>query len=254
MIEYNINPVLFDFGAIKIYYYSLVYVLGILFLYYFFRHLVKEKKLELNLDDIDDFIVYLTLGIIIGGRLGEFLFYNFKELFTLEFFKIWHGGMSFHGSLIGMMLVVYLFAKKKKISFYKVADYIVIPGAFFLFLGRIANFINGELVGTKSNLPFCISYKNYDGCRHPSQIYEALKNLFIFFVLFFVYTKKKFKEGFLFWMFITLYGLLRFLTNFFRDDIRYFGLSTGQYLSLIMFFIGIYFLLNNFFLSKKQDN
>ena len=84
MIEYNINPVLFDFGAIKIYYYSLVYVLGILFLYYFFRHLVKEKKLELNLDDIDDFIVYLTLGIIIGGRLGEFLFYNKRCIFSTE--------------------------------------------------------------------------------------------------------------------------------------------------------------------------
>ena len=255
MIEHNINPVFLDFGFIKIYYYSLVYVIGILTLYFYFRYLAKNKKLDFSPDEVDSFLVYIILGILLGGRLGEFLFYDIGNLFSLEIFKLWNGGMSFHGALIGMIIAGLLFCKKHKKRFYEIADYIVMPTALFLFFGRIANFINGELVGTKTNLPFCISYKDYDNCRHPSQIYEAFKNLLIFFALLFAYYKKKFKEGFLFWMFVTLYGLLRFLTNFYRDDIRYFGLSEGQYLSLIMFFVGCWFLLKkNYFLSKKEDN
>jgi phosphatidylglycerol:prolipoprotein diacylglycerol transferase len=245
MIIYNINPVLLNIGPIQIRYYSLAYIFGIIVSYLILRKFVKEQRIKnLDLKGLDDLMFYMVLGLILGARIFYFAFYDFASFRAnpLEFFMIWHGGMSFHGAFLGVVLVLFWFSKKKGLSFYELADLLVIPAALALFLGRIMNFINGELIGTKTNLPFCIQYPNVEGCRHPSQIYEAIKNLFIFFVLLYLYTKKKLAQGLIFWYFVFLYGSLRFLVDFFRDDPRFLGISTGQYLSLAMALISIYFI------------
>jgi len=244
MLIHNMNPVLLNLGFLQIRYYSLVYIVGFLVTYYLLLK-VAEKKIVKNLtkDAVEDFIIYLIFGTIIGGRVLDFVFYNPSIIWTnpLEILYIWHGGMSFHGGLIGAVIGTFLFTKKHKVEFYDIADIIVLPLSFFLFLGRIANFINGELWGTVTNVPWCVNFPGVEGCRHPSQIYEAIKNLAIFgFLMFF--RKRKLKKGVMFWTFVLLYGTLRFLTNFFRDDTRWFGLSMGQYLSLAMFIVAIVFL------------
>jgi len=252
MIVYNINPVLLHIGPVQIRYYGLAYIFGIILSYIILRKFIKEDRIKnMDLNKLDDLMFYMIVGLILGARLFYFLFYDFSLLIKnpLEFFMVWHGGMSFHGAFLGVILVIYFFCRKHNISFYALTDLLVIPAALALFIGRIMNFVNGELIGTKTNLPFCIQYKDVEGCRHPSQIYEALKNLFIFFVLWYLYAKKKLKEGLIFWYFVFLYGTLRFFINFFRDDPRFFGISTGQYLSLLMVFIAVYFI---FKIRKKK--
>jgi len=241
----NINPVIAQLGPFQIRYYGLVYALGFLITYLLLRRLAKKKTIaNFTLDLADTFILYEIAGIIIGARVFEFLFYNPSILIShpWELFMTWHGGMSFHGGIIGAVLAGLIFCRKHKVSFYKLADFMVLPTAIFLFFGRIANFMNGELAGTKTNVPWCVVFRDYDGCRHPSQLYEAAKNMVIFFTLLVMYTKKRFKDGMIFWTFILMYGVLRFIINFWRDDPRFLGISTGQYLCLVMIITSIFFL------------
>lgn len=245
MIYHNINPVLLEIGPLEIKYYGLVYVLGLLLAYFILRNIVRKNKIEnLDIEKLYDLIIYIALGVILGARLLYFVFYSPLTFFynPLEIFMVWQGGMSFHGGLIGLVIAVLVFSRKYKVKFYDLADVLVIPAALALFLGRIVNFVNAELIGTKTGLPFCIQYDNVEGCRHPSQIYEALKNLVMFFTLLFLRTKKKLKSGTLFWLFVLMYGVLRFLVTFFREDARFLGLSEGQYLSLAMVVVASVFL------------
>ena len=242
MFVHNIDPVIARIGFLEIRYYSLAYILGFLLSYFILLHYVKKNKIyNMDRDKLDTFLIYIILGTIIGARVGYFFTKESNPLAHLiDIFKVWQGGMSFHGGLIGIILVTLIFCRKYKIKFYDLADILVIPTAFALFLGRIMNFINGELVGIVTNVKWCFLFKWYNGCRHPSQLYEAGKNLFIFFVLLNLNKKKeKFKSGTLFWLFILMYGLLRFIITFLRDDPRIFGLSGGQWLSLSMFIIAL---------------
>ncbi|MBW2990969.1 prolipoprotein diacylglyceryl transferase [Candidatus Woesearchaeota archaeon] len=261
MFIHNINPVLVSVGPFDIRYYGLVYAVGFLVSYFLLRWIAKKGKIKnLTPDRADIFIIYLILGAIIGARVLLFVFYHPATLITdpLEVLRIWQGGMSFHGGLIGAVIGGLLFCKKHKIKFYQVGDFLVLPLAFFLFIGRIANFINGELVGTVTNVKWCVVFKDYDGCRHPSQLYEAAKNLLIFFVLSVMYFKEnlknKLKDGIIFWSFVLMYGVLRFIITFWRDDPRFFGLSGGQYLSLVMVILGIVFLFRIIRKNKKDKN
>ncbi|MCD4666345.1 prolipoprotein diacylglyceryl transferase [archaeon] len=242
MFVHNINPVLFSIFGLEVRYYGIIYALGFLVALFWLQK--NRKELNLTKENVYDFIFYLAVGVIVGSRLFE-VFYNpsyFLSNFT-NILKIWDGGMSFHGGLIGAILVSYFYSKKKGIRFYKLVDIMVIPAAFMLFLGRIANFINGELVGKITNVSWCVEFKDYENCRHPSQIYEAFKNLVILFVLLFTKTRKSLKEGSLFWLFVTLYGLFRFLIEFLKEPtITYFGIPLGQALSFIMLIIGGYML------------
>ena len=241
----NLNPVLLDLGFLQIRYYSLAYIIGFLLAYYVLYKAAKSKKVEnLTEESVEDFMIYLILGVIIGGRLGYFIFYDPSTFWTqpLEVLKIWLGGMSFHGGLIGGIIGYYFFRKKHNIKFYDLADIISLPLAFALVLGRIANFINGELWGTISNAPWCVKFQDVEGCRHPSQLYEALKNFIIFGVLFFM-NKKVFPRGTLFWAFVTLYGLGRFIVDFYRVPTTLIaGIPIGQILNFAMIFVGGYFL------------
>ncbi len=257
MFYHNINPVLVSIGPFDIRYYGLVYAVGFLIAYLLLRWVAKKGWIDnLNPDRADILTIYLVLGAIIGARLLLFVFYQPATFFTdpLEVLMIWHGGMSFHGGLVGAVVAGLLFCRKYKIRFYQLGDFLVLPLAFFLFIGRLANFVNGELVGTRTNLPWCVVFPDYDGCRHPSQLYETLKNLVIFFVLLFLYTKKKLKEGVVFWSFVLMYGVMRFIITFWREDPRFLGLSGGQYLSLIMAIVAIVMLFVITRNKKNKDN
>jgi len=260
MFYNNINPTLLKLGPFEIRYYGIIYVLGFILAFFFINYLAKEKELKLTKDDIWDLLFYIIIGTVVGARLLEILIYNPAYYFTnpLEMLAIWHGGLSFHGGLIGAVIAAYIYCREKKIQFYDLADIAVIPLAFALFLGRIGNFLNGELVGRITNLPWCVKFKNYNGCRHPSQLYESFKNLFIFFSLWFL-KNKKLKKGILFWSFILMYSTLRFFIEFVRapdEQIGFIlGLTMGQWLNIIMFIVGIYFFTRiNKQVQKEPDN
>jgi len=247
MFYNNIDPVLFNIGPFQIRYYGIIFLIGFIIAYFLIVYLAKERKIKLKKGDVVDFLFYVLIGLIVGSRIFYVIFYNLNFYLTnpLYIFALWHGGLSFHGGLIGAVIVAFIFCKKKKIGFYEIADIVVIPLALGLALGRIGNFLNSELVGRVTNVPWAVKFKEYEGFRHPSQLYESLKNFFIFFVLWFI-RNKKLKKGFLFWLFVIMYSLLRFFIEFFRaPDLQLgfiFGITMGQLLSIIMFFVGIYFI------------
>tara|TARA_Y100000031_G_scaffold51374_1_gene58948 strand:+ start:147 stop:920 length:774 start_codon:yes stop_codon:yes gene_type:complete len=242
MFYHNINPILLSLGPFQIRYYGIIYVLGFVIAYYLIDYIAKKKDIDI---DTADLLFYLLLGTIIGSRIFYVLVYNPKYFLTnpLDIFAIWHGGLSFHGGFIGVVIAVLIFCKKKKISFLKLADIIVIPLSIALALGRIGNFLNGELYGRITNVPWAVKFKDAEGFRHPSQIYESLKNLFIFSVLW-TLNKKNLPKGYLFSIFILMYSTLRFFVEFVRvpdSQLGFiiFSLSMGQVLSVVMFVSGL---------------
>ncbi|MEM4260609.1 MAG: prolipoprotein diacylglyceryl transferase [Candidatus Woesearchaeota archaeon] len=268
MILHNINPDIFVLGPFHVRFYGVVYAFGFLIAYLLLSYYSKKKLIKnFEENNVDIYILWLMFGSIIFARLFEVIFYEPIYYFgnPIKIFFIWEGGLSFHGGLMGAVIVTYLFCKKKKINFYEIADLLVIPFAMILGFGRMANFINGELWGTKSNLPWCVDYSQNqymynppEGCRHPSQIYESFYSFVIFFVLLWLHTKNKlnkvFPKGFIFWMFVMLYGIFRFIENFWREDARYFGISIGQYMCFVMIIVSAIFLWKMFKKKIKIKN
>jgi phosphatidylglycerol---prolipoprotein diacylglyceryl transferase len=265
MFIQNINPVFLSIGPVQIRYYGLVYFIGFLFIYFYFRYLIKNKKIKsLDNENLDLFMIYFMLGSIIGARILDFVFFNTSIIFTdpLEILRIWHGGMSIHGGIIGAMTAVFIFAKKYKLKFYELADFTIIPLMIFLGIGRIANFINGELWGTVSTGKFCIDYTHNQfinsppaGCRYPYTIYESLKNFAVAIILVGIKTKAKLKQGLLFWYGLFLYNFFRFFIDFYRDggEPRLFlNLTMTQYLCIIFTIVSAIaiYLLN----KEKKEN
>jgi len=253
MFYHNINPVFFHLGSLQIRYYGLVYFLGFVFFYFYLRQYIKKGKIKnLNYDSLDTFMIWFIIGGILGARIFEFLFYVPSTLLTspLEFFMLWHGGMSIHGGIVGGMLAAYLFTKKHKINFYKLADLAAIPLLFFLAIGRLANFVNGELWGTLSNnTTTCIDYTKSqfinnapEGCRHPYQIYASLKNFVVAISLIFIKQYSKLKDGLLFWWAMFLYNALRFIVDFVREEPRLLGITMGQALCFVFALVSLYFI------------
>lgn len=220
MIIHNFDPVLVDFGFLQIRWYSLAYILGIIIGWVYAVKIIKlTAKNKYNFEQIqksqfDDLIIYLIIGVIIGGRLGYVIFYNFEYYSQnfLEIFEIWQGGMSFHGGLLGVIISTIIFSKKTKINFFKCADIISCVAPIGIFMGRVANFINGELYGKISNLPWAVVFPDGGNIpRHPSQIYEAfLEGVFLFFLINFLALKKHllFKTGYISGYFLVLYSAL----------------------------------------------
>lgn len=256
---HNLNPVAFSLFGLEVRWYGIIFVIGFIIAYYFVRYLSEERNTNLSNDQIDNFFLGLIIAVVAGARIFDMLIYNFNYLLIdpLELFKIWHGGLSFHGGLIGAIIWGFYFTRKHKVDFFEMADILVIPLALGLMLGRIANFINGELVGRITSVPWAVKFEGYDGFRHPSQVYEAFKNLAIFVTLWNL-RKKHFPKGFLFWMFVLLYGILRFIIEFFRaPDSPHIGvngfffgwMTMGQILNTIMVVLAVYFLIR---LKKKN--
>ena len=194
MIVHNFSPILIDLGLFQIRWYSLAYILGIILGWIYAKSIIKKTETNeynfksINASQFDDIIIYLVLGIVIGGRLGYVIFYN-PEYYMhnfFEIFKLWKGGMSFHGGLLGVIISIVVFSKNIKGNFFKFSDIICCVAPIGIFFGRIANFINGELVGKISNFHLAVIFPNIDNIpRHPSQIYEALfEGLVLFFIMF----------------------------------------------------------------------
>ncbi len=260
MFYNNIDPTLLRIGPLEVRYYGIIYALGFILAYFFITYLAKQRDLELTKENTLDLLFYLVIGTIIGARIFEVLIYNpaYYLQNPMNILAIWHGGLSFHGGLVGATISTIIYCRKRKIPFYDIADIAVIPLAFGLFLGRIANFINGELVGRITDLPWCVKFKNHEGCRHPSQLYESLKNLIIFSTLWTI-KDKKLKKGTLFWAFVIMYSTLRFAIEFVRapdPQIGFIlGLTMGQWLNIVMFIIGVFFFTRiNMQESKQPDN
>ncbi len=245
MFYHNINPTLLRLGPFEIRYYGIIFVLAFIIAYFLINHLAKERKINLNKNDVTDFLFYLLIGVILGSRLFYVIIYNPGYFLSnpLEAFAIWHGGLSFHGGVIGAVIASLIFCKKKKLSFLELADITVIPLSIGLSLGRIANFLNGELYGRITSVPWAVKFRDAEGFRHPSQIYESLKNLLIFSVLWLI-RNKNLPKGYLFSIFILMYSSLRFFIEFVRAPdpqlgFIIFGLTMGQILCVIMFISGL---------------
>ncbi len=252
----NFDPVAFQIFSFEIRWYSLAYIFGIVFGWlYCKKKLIKDEKL-LNL--FDDLIAYLIIGIIIGGRLGYVIFYNFNYYINnfSEILMVWNGGMSFHGGLIGVILATTMFSKKHKINSYIFLDLISLVAPIGLFLGRVANFINSELYGRETDVFWSVKFIAIDNIpRHPSQIYEAIfEGLILFFILNHFSKKDNFKNpGLISSMFLIFYSFFRFTLEFFREpdfQIGYlmYQLTLGQLISIVFFFLGI------FLYFKKNEN
>ena len=204
----------------------------------------------------DDFITYSILAIILGGRLGYVLLYNPKYYFYnfLDIFKIWEGGMSFHGGLIGVILASIMFAKKNNQNPYNYLDVVSIVAPIGIFFGRIANFINSELYGHETNLPWSVKFIQIDSLnRHPSQLYEAIFEGLILFLILIYFRRKGFMKipGLISSLFLIFYSFFRFVIEFFRvpdEQLGYlfFNLSMGQIMSLTFFIAGIYLMKKNY--------
>ena len=255
MFIHNIVPVLLSIGPFEIRYYGLFFVLGFVIAYFLLNHLAKKKEISLNKDDIADLILYIIVGIILGARIFYVFVYNLPFYLSnpFEIIAVWHGGLSFHGGLIGAVIAGFYFCKRKKVDFYEIADILVIPVALGLALGRIGNFTNGELYGRITDVPWAVKFPDAEGFRHPSQIYAAFKNLLIFFTLWAI-KDKTLPKGFMFWLFVVMYSALRFAVEFFRVPDEQLGfiiswLTMGQILSIVMFLVGLFFIYK---VSKKN--
>ena len=249
MIINNFNPVAFNFLFLEIRWYSLAYIFGILFgWYYCKKFLIQDFKTKREFDNL---ISYIIFGIIIGGRLGYVLFYNFEYYYKniIEIFYLWKGGMSFHGGVFGVFLSILIYSKliKKKIFIY--TDLVAAVAPIGIFFGRIANYINSELYGKVTNVPWSVIYLKVDELkRHPSQIYEAIfEGLILFIFLNYLIMKKNFLKipGLISAIFLIIYSISRFLIEFLREPDEQLGylflkMTMGQYLSILFLIFGLY--------------
>ena len=251
MYTHNLDPIMIDFGLITIRWYSAAYIFGILLGWWYGKRIIlKISNIDhkIYLKFFDDLITYIIISMIIGGRLGYIIFYNIEFYIDnpMDVFKIWKGGMSFHGALIGIIFGTYLFSKKKGLNTFLFLDIIACVAPIGLFFGRIANFINGELVGKVTNVYWGVIFTNLDdNLRHPSQLYEAfLEGVVLFFVMNFILLNKNYKVGHCSSLFLIFYGIFRIFSEFFREpDVQlgyiYEILSMGMILSLFMIIAGL---------------
>lgn len=236
------NPVLFNLGPIEIRCYGILFALAFLTGYLILRKLAREKGI--NDDLIDSYFIYLLIFMVIGARLFEILFYEPAYYLSnpIKIFYLWEGGLASHGAILAAIIVTYFFTKKHKMHFYDLADLAVIPCALGAAFVRAGNFINGELVGKITTFPTAVKFGNYEGLRHPVQLYEAFANILIFAAL---YNLKKLnlKKGTLFWLFILSYSVFRLIIDFFKDIAIFAGLTIAQWASIILIIISIIFLI-----------
>ena len=256
----GLDPVALDLGFFELRWYSLAYLAGIFIGYWYLLKLIKQPGAPMARRHADDLVFYAALGIILGGRIGYVLFYNLKWYLDnpLDILKLWDGGMSFHGGMIGTVLGILYLARKEKLNWLRVHDYVACCVPFGLFFGRLANFVNHELWGApvQSNVPWAVRFPEVvQGMaalgppRHPSQLYEAiLEGLVLFAVLWWMFwkTQARYEPGKLVGAFTFGYGLFRFLIEFVREPDSQFagtfieqsGLHMGQWLSLPMIILG----------------
>ncbi len=260
MFTINLDPVAFQVFSFEIRWYSLAYIAGILLGWLYCKKKLIKDNILLNL--FDDFITYLIIGVILGGRLGYVLFYNLSYYFEnpIEIFMVWNGGMSFHGGLIGVIIASMLFSKKNNMNHFVFLDFVALTAPIGIFFGRLANFINSELYGIPVELPWAVTFVQIDNlARHPSQLYEAILEGIILFLILLYFRKKNYleKPGLISALFLIFYSVFRLIVEFFREPDEqlgylFFNLSMGQIISLVFILLGI--ILFYFKNENKQIN
>ncbi|MFL2753902.1 MAG: prolipoprotein diacylglyceryl transferase [Gammaproteobacteria bacterium] len=259
-----INPIAFYvpfpfLGWWPVYWYGISWLIGILGIHWYAKKIVSNNS-PFSKDDIEDFLFYGVLGAIIGGRLGYMFFYGIDQVLynPLSIFKVWEGGLSFHGGLIGVLVSFLLFSRKLKINFFQLSDHIAL--AFPIGLGsvRIGNFLGGELLGRPTDLPWGMTFWSdpLQLSRHPSQLYQAFFEGFLLFIILFWLSKKPRPRMFISGTFLSVYGLFRIITEIFRMPDAHIGfdfldiITRGQLLSIPMVLIGLLLLI----LSRRNKN
>ena len=255
--DLGLDPVALDLGFFELRWYSLAYLAGIFIGYWYLLKLIKQPGSPMARRHADDLVFYSALGIILGGRVGYILFYNLSYYLQnpLDMLKLWDGGMSFHGGMIGTVIGILYLSRKEKLQWLRVHDYVACCVPFGLFFGRIANFVNNELWGAPAAVPWAVRFPEIiDGmlvvgpARHPTQIYEAiLEGLVLFAILAWMFwkTQARYEPGKLVGAFTLFYGLFRFLIEFVREPDAQLvgfanstGLHMGQWLSIPMIILG----------------
>lgn len=251
MIPYpHINPDLFTIGPLHVRWYGVMYVAGFLASYFLIKVQEKARPIGLSPRLVQDLMFYLAIGLIAGARLGYILFYQYMNLTEfvrdpLEIIAVWHGGMSFHGGLIGTAIAGWWFCNRKALPFWAVADRVIVTAPIGLGLGRLGNFINGELYGRVTELPWGMIFPDAGPLpRHPSQLYEAFMEGVVLLIVLWFLRKKSFRHGMMIGFFLTLYGTFRFFLEFLREPDPQLGfvvgpLTMGQLLSAVMIGAGV---------------
>ncbi|GLI35851.1 prolipoprotein diacylglyceryl transferase [Desulforhabdus amnigena] len=236
MIPYpEIDPNLISIGPIHIRWYGFMYVLGFFAAYFLIQKQKRAREIGLVGVIAQDLVFYLAIGLVIGARLGYVLFYQYHDYVTylknpLEIIATWHGGMSFHGGLLGAALAGWLFCRRKKLPFPAVADCVFVTVPVGLGLGRIGNFINGELWGRTTNVPWAMIFPGGGPLpRHPSQLYESLGEGFLLFILLWKLRQRSFRDGMMVVFFLLFYGIVRFFLEFFREPDPQLGFLAGYF-------------------------
>lgn len=255
----NIDPVALSLGPVKIHWYGIMYLVAFTSGWYLGRVRAKQPQSGWHPDEVGDILFYIALGVILGGRFGYVLFYNFSKFLAdpIFLFKIWEGGMSFHGGLIGVIVAMWLFGRKTNRGFFTVSDFIapLIPLGYGA--GRIGNFIGGELWGRVTNAPWGMVFPGAGiEPRHPSQLYQAFLGGFVIFIILWLYSKKPKPTMAVSGMFLICFGIYRIFVEFFRQPDAHLGyiafgwLTQGQILSAPMALLGVVFL----WLAYKNKN
>jgi phosphatidylglycerol:prolipoprotein diacylglycerol transferase len=260
-----INPIAFQFGPIAIHWYGIMYLLSFILGYIYLRKKIQKNQLKLSLDQLNDLIFLICFCLLIGGRLGYVFFYNFAQYWDspLTIFAVWNGGMSFHGGFLGAALGFYLFWRKvkktktKTLSFFYLTDAVLTIIPFTLALGRMGNFINAELYGRISDLPWAIKFWTSSEYRHPVQLYEAIAHI-VAGSLFIFTQAKKWPIGVRTALFLLYYSIVRIMVEFVREPDPQIGylfsyFTLGQLLSLPILVFGIYVLKVSLASSKKSN-
>lgn len=256
--ELGLSPVALSIGSFQLKWYSLAYLFGILLGYWYMGRMLRQPGAPMAQRHADDLMLYSTLGIILGGRLGYVLFYR-PDLFEtpLAVFKVWEGGMSFHGGLIGVLVAIGYLVWRNGLSYLRVGDYVACVVPFGLLFGRLANFVNAELWGRPTDVPWAVIFPTDPSGlpRHPSQLYEAgLEGalLAIILAVLFWKTDVRHRPGFLGGVFLAGYGASRFIVEYFRNPDAHLiefaertGMSMGQWLTVPMILIGLYLMISS---------
>ena len=253
MIYPTIDPVALSLGPIQIHWYGLMYLLGFSGAWWLGR--LRAERFGWTAVEVEDLLFYGAIGVIVGGRLGYSLFYDLPALIDnpLNLFKIWQGGMSFHGGLLGVVIAFGFFARATGKSYFSISDFIVPMVPVGLFFGRIGNFINGELWGKVSDVPWAMIFPNGGPlARHPSQLYEAMLEGVLLFVILWIYSAKPKPPGAVSGLFLLGYGFFRFMVEFVRIPDQQYGyllldwITMGQILSLPMIVVGLFIIARAF--------
>ncbi len=239
-----IDPILLKVGIFEIRWYGLLYALA--FLVGYFILLKLAPRFNIKKEHIEDYIPWVIIADIVGARLFEVIFYDPQYYFSnpLKILAVWEGGLASHGAIIAIILATFYFCRKKKINFYNFVDAAAIPVALGAAFVRVGNFINSELVGKISALPWAVEFAGHEGLRHPVQLYQSFGHIIIFVLLLSMLKLKNRKEGTIFWSLLFLDSLFRFFTEFFKDlplDYGFFflNLNLAQWASIIIILISI---------------